>query len=188
MHEVLGFEQLLADVGAVVGRVGGVVGHAAIVVDESHEAGVFHALGLGTHRRQEHLLAQRRAVLESDAVAPLGDPAHEADGPLRLLPSGHVVLEESEPCLHLRFGEPRSEVTQDVVGVIAASTEPTELSFEDLGLEHRRVPSSLGGKGRSGIEVDVARTRDRPRPEADGGAVALADGPDTHDEPQRRRG
>ena len=107
MHEVLGFEQLLADVGAVVGRVGGVVGHAAIVVDEPHEPGIFHALGLSTHRRQEHLLTQRCAVLESDAVAPLGDPAHEADGPLRLFSSGNVVLEESEPSLHLRFSEPR---------------------------------------------------------------------------------
>ena len=76
-------------------------------------------------------------VLESDAVAPLGDPAHEADGPLCLFASGHMVLEESEPSLQLRFGELRSEVTQDIVSVIAASTESTEFSFEHLGLEHR---------------------------------------------------
>ena len=106
-------------------------------MDESHEPGVFHALGLRTHGRQKHLLAQRCALLESNAVAPLGDPAHEADGPLCLFASGNVVLEEPEPYLHLRLGEPRSEVTQDVVGVIPASMDPTKFSLECLSLEKR---------------------------------------------------
>ena len=144
----LRFQQLLADVGAVVGRVGGEVGRAAIVVDEAHEPGVLHALGFGAHRRHEDLLTQWCAVLESDAVAPLGDPAHEADGPLRLFSSGTVVLEDAEPSLHLGFSEPRPEVVQDIVSIIAASTEPAELGFEYLGLENRPVRAPLRGKGR----------------------------------------
>ena len=95
--------------------------------------------------------------LESDAVAPLGDPAHEADSPLCLFASGNVVLEESEPPLHLRLGERRSEVTQDVVGVVPAAMDPTKFSSEHLSLEEQRVSTSRGGKGRDGSEVDVAR-------------------------------
>ena len=55
-----GFEELLADVGAVVGRIGGVEGHAAIVLGEPDEPSVFHAVGLSAHGRQQHPLTQRR--------------------------------------------------------------------------------------------------------------------------------
>ena len=68
-----------------------------------------------------------------------------------------MVLEEPEPAFHLRLGEPRSEVTQDVVGVVPAATEPTELSLEYLGLEQRGVPASRRGE-------TWVRDRSRRRP------------------------
>ncbi len=89
----------------------------------------------------------------------------------------------TEPSLHLCLGEPRPEVVQDVVSVIATSAETSELRLEHLRLEHGPLAASFRGKGWRRIKVDVTRSGDRPRPEADGRAVALADGPDTHDEP-----
>ena len=78
-----------------------------------------------------------------------------------------MLLKEPEPALQVCLGEPLSEATQDVVGVIATSTEATQFSSEYLGLEHRRLPASLCGKGWCGVEIDVARFGDRPRPKPD---------------------
>src|SRR5689334_22141162 len=64
--EVLGFEELLADVGSTVGRVGGVVGNRAVVVDEADEAGILHAGVLSLHRRPQYALGNRYVAWEFD--------------------------------------------------------------------------------------------------------------------------
>ena len=79
-----------------------------------------------------------------------------------------MLFEESEPGLQVFCGEPLPEVTQDVVGVITFSAEPTELHLECVGLEDHCVLLSGRRKGRCRVEVNVARARDRPLPEPDG--------------------
>ena len=95
-----------------------------------------------------------------------------------------MVLESAEACLQLRLGEPRSEVTEDIVSVIASPMQSTEFSFEDFGFEHRLVSMSSGCKGRDGVKGHVTRIRNGSCSEANGRAVALADCPHAHDEPQ----
>ena len=72
-------EELLADVGAAVGRVGGVVRDRAVVVDEADEARVLHAGRLGAHGRPQHPLGKRGVVVEFDGVGPIGDRPDLAD-------------------------------------------------------------------------------------------------------------
>ena len=73
-------------------------------------------------------------------------------------------------------------VTQDVVGVIAATMDSTELPLERLGIQERGFSQSGGGKRRGRIESDVARGGQCPGPEPDRRAVSLADRTDAHDE------
>src|ERR1700733_10593810 len=77
--EVLGLEQLLTDVGSAVGRVGGVVGDRAVVVDEANETGVLHAGLLGFHRRPQYTLGNRYVAGEFDGIEPRGDRADQGD-------------------------------------------------------------------------------------------------------------
>ena len=128
MREVRRFEQLLSDVGAVVGRVRGVVGHAAVVVDESHEPGVFHAVGLGAHRR--HAVPARSAECRPRSGCRSVRSAILRMRPMILLACFRVATWSSRSLSrtsNLRLGEPRAEVAQDIVRVIPASPEPTEL-------------------------------------------------------------
>ena len=62
-----------------------------------------------------------------------------------------MIFKESEPTFQLRFGEYRTELTQDVVGVISATMDSTKFSPERLGVEERFVSESHGCERR---EVD----------------------------------
>ena len=75
-------------------------------------------------------------------------------------------------------------VAQHVLGIIAVSTEPTELRLEHLALVRRPAPLPLRGKRkRARIEFDLTRAGDGPGAEGDGGTVTLTNGPGTHREP-----
>ena len=93
-----------------------------------------------------------------------------------------MILEESEATLHRRVGEPRSQATEDVVGVIATAMDPAEFSSERFGIQESASRGARWMRTSGADQGDVARAGECPRPESDGGAVALAYGPDAHDE------
>jgi hypothetical protein len=71
--EICGLEELLADVGSAVGRVGGIESDGAVVVDETDEAGIFQAGLLCADRGPQDPLGKCCAVGELDGLRPLGD-------------------------------------------------------------------------------------------------------------------
>ena len=93
-----------------------------------------------------------------------------------------MLFEESEPALHLRAGEAWPEVTEDVVGVIAAAMDSTKLSSKRLGIQECGFLEPDGCEPRGRVKREIARTGQRPRAEPDRRAVALADRTDAHDE------
>ena len=78
--EVGGLQKLLSAGDTVEGRVGRVVDAGAVLVDEAHEAGVFHALGLGGGGGPQHAFGDVAVGGELGGVAARGDGAEVTAG------------------------------------------------------------------------------------------------------------
>ena len=84
MQEIRGLEQLRQNGAAVIGGVSGVIEDAAIVLDETDEARVFHAVALVRGDGEYDALGDAGRGIEMDFVIGLGQPAHAFHGPLDL--------------------------------------------------------------------------------------------------------
>ena len=93
--EILGAQQLRRDLLPRIGRVGGVVGDAAVVLDEAHEADVLDPVALPQRDREDHPLGERRRgrerrvdgiVRPGDAPSTTGMVACRAGGSRRTSP------------------------------------------------------------------------------------------------------
>ena len=165
--EVRRLQQLLADVGSAVGRIGGVEPDRPVVVDEADEARVLHAGRLGAHRRPQHPLGKRYLVGEFDGVEPLGDGPNQRDRLLRVAAGAHVRLERVELFVEVGSGEPVTECVENVVGSLAPVAKPRELTAEHGSVEQRRPDRSDGGEPSRSVDRDAALGVDHARPKPD---------------------
>ena len=166
---------------AVVGGVGRVV-DGSVPVLEADEASIFDAVDLDLGHGVEDPFVEPGRWIEVDAVGPRGQGAEAPDGPAHTGASVVLVLELAEAAIELDRRELLAQGVEHPAGGLDVVTDASRHAAERVGVEHGGRDRARAGLGAGGLHGDVAVLVDRRGPEADGGAVALADPAGAHDE------
>ena len=185
--EIFRLQQLLADVGSAVGGVAGVERDRPVVVDETDEPCVLHACGLRAHRRIQNTLGKWAVVGEFDAVGPFGDGPDQRNRLGRMATRPSVGLKLVELLVEVGSGEPVAERIEDIIGGLAGTVQPAELTTHHRTVQQRRHDCSDAGERSRIVDRDVACPVDDAGPEPDGRTVPFPDAPHAHHKSQAAR-
>ncbi len=98
-QEVLRLDELRQDVVAVVGGVGRVVGHRAVVIDEADKTGVLDAVGLVGRDRKDDALADGELFGETQLVVRVRQPLDAIERALELVRGDAGLVPDSRDTL-----------------------------------------------------------------------------------------
>ena len=133
--EVVGAQELLGDVHAVEGRVGGEVRRRAVVLGEMDEASVLHAVRFGRHDRPEHSFGDIDVGVEVHAVAAGRDRSVMARDRVRVLTRVELRDQDLQSRLELFDGEHQRQLVQDVGGALTVLSHGLQARVEDIAME-----------------------------------------------------
>ena len=175
---------------SVVRGIGGVVGHRAVVVDETHKTGILDPFALGFRNGKDHPLGNRVILAKENLVIGLCQPHRHINGICFLLwQELAVVLELGDLSPQIIEGEVVRQLVEELV-----RDRITCSHFLEFELEQVPVVAWIGMDLWSvyvvaqGIEVDIVVTVDNPAAKFDGGDVAFTGGTEAHNEPARAFG